>query len=141
MRFEETGAARVGVARVWAALVDVTDWARWSRSITSVERLDEGPLRVGSRARVRQPGMPDLVWVVDELREPEVFVWSTRSPGIRTVGSHVLTALPDGGTRIELAVDQSGPLAGLVGLLTGRRTRRYLGYEAAALKAAAEAEG
>lgn len=139
MDFEVVGDARAGVARVWDALVDVTDWPRWSESVTSVERLDDGPLRVGSRARLKQPGMPVLVWEVTELRAPEIFTWETRSPGVRTVGRHVLRANPDGTTRIELAIEQRGPLAGLIGLLSGRRTRRFIGYEAAALKAAGEA--
>jgi hypothetical protein len=108
--------------------------------MNSVERLDDGPLRVGSRARLRQPGMPALVWQVSELREHEEFTWETASPGVRTVARHAIGANPDGTTRIALSVEQTGPLAGLVGLLTGRRTRRYLGYEAAALKAAAESD-
>lgn len=119
-------------------LVDVENWPRWTASVRSVERLDEGPLRVGSRARVKQPGMPPLVWEVGELREHEAFDWSCRTPGIRTVGRHRLGGNADGTTRIELAIEQSGPLAGLVGALTGSRTRRYIELEAAGLKAAGE---
>ena len=44
----------------------------------------------------------------------------------------------EGGTRITLVLDQHGPLAGLIRLLTQRKTRRYLHLEANGLKAAAE---
>ena len=107
--------------------------------MTSVERLDDGPLHVGSRARVKQPGMMPLIWEVTELRDQEVFTWATRSPGVRTVGVHRLDPNPDGTTRITLEIQQTGPLAWLIGLLIGARNRRYLGMEAAGLKAASEA--
>jgi hypothetical protein len=82
--------------------------------------------------------MPVLVWRVTEVRDGESFVWETRTPGVRTVGFHRLDADPDGGTRIIIGVDHAGPLAWLVGALSGRRTRRYLKLEAAGLKAASE---
>jgi len=126
------------LARTWDALTNVTTWPRWTKSMTSVDRLDEGALRVGSRARIKQPGMPPMTWEVDELRDHEVFTWTAASPGVRTTGVHRLSTNPDGTTEITLEVEQHGPLAGIVNLLTGSRTRRYLHLEAAGLKAAAE---
>lgn len=123
---------------VWAALVDVGTWPRWTASMTTVERLDDGPLRLGSRARIKQPGFPPLVWEVGDLREDSEFTWTTRSPGVRTVGRHVLTPTPDGGTRITLEVEQTGVLGAIVGALTKAKTRRFLEMEAAGLRAAAE---
>jgi uncharacterized membrane protein len=141
MKLETTIDTSAGLGDTWAALVDVTQWPRWTKSITSVRRLDDGPLRVGSRARVKQPGMPWLVWEVTELRDREAFTWAARSPGVRTAGVHRLRANPDGSTRITLELDQTGPLAGLVGALMGARSRRFLGMEAAGLKAASQAAG
>lgn len=85
--------------------------------------------------------MPPLVWQVEDLRAPHAFTWSTHSPGVRTVGHHTLTANPDGTTHITLALAQTGPLASLVGVLTARRTRRFIEYEAAGLRAATESVG
>jgi uncharacterized membrane protein len=123
----------------WSALVDVTTWPRWTPSIRSVRRLDDGPLRVGSRARIDQPSLPAVVWEVTELRDREAFSWSTRAPGLRSLGRHILSTNADGTTRITLELVQTGLFAGIFGALKGRRTREYLVLEAAGLKAASEA--
>lgn len=123
----------------WDALTDVASWPQWTASMTVVERLDEGPLRAGSRARIKQPVFPWLVWEVSEIRERSEFTWFTTAPGTRTEGRHVLTRNPDGTTRITLVLDQTGPLGVVFGKLTAGKTRRFLALEAAGLKAASEA--
>jgi hypothetical protein len=138
MRYAETVTAGVGPDRAWAALTAVTTWPRWTRSIREVRPLDGDELAPGHRFRIRQPGMPPLVWRVSEVRAGESFTWETRSPGVRTAGFHRLTANPDGTTQITVGVEQTGPLAGLLDALTGGRTRRFLAWEAAGLKAASE---
>ncbi|HEY1488388.1 MAG TPA: SRPBCC family protein [Micromonosporaceae bacterium] len=125
--------------RAWAALLDVTTWPRWTASMRSVERLDDGPLRVGSRAKIKQPGMLPLVWEVTELRDRESFVWAAKSPGVRSVGVHRIAPNPDGSTRMTLEIQLDGPLAGIVGAMVGARNRRFMALEAAGLKAASEA--
>jgi uncharacterized membrane protein len=130
--------AQADLASAWAAITDVAAWPRWTKSMTSVERLDDGPLRPGSRARVKQPGMQPLIWVVTEFTEQAVFSWTTTSPGVRTVGRHLIARNDDGSTRITLELRQSGPLAGLVKALFGRRNERYLDLEVNGLKAASE---
>ncbi|MGC4854783.1 hypothetical protein ACLQ24_15670 [Micromonospora sp. DT4] len=42
--------------------------------------------------------------------------------------------LPGGRTRVEAAVDQAGPLAGLIGLLYGGLLSRYVRLEADGLR-------
>ena len=141
MRFEQTISTAVDPTRAWTALAEVTAFPAWTRSMTSVEPLDGADLRVGRRYRIRQPGMLALVWRVSQVREGESFVWESRVAGVRTVASHELSADPAGGARITLSIDQSGALAGLIGALTGGRTRRYLRMEADGLKAASESPG
>lgn len=125
---------------VWRALTDVTDWPRWSASYDSVQRLDDGPLAVGSRARVKQPRLAPATYEVTELDEGHVFTWTSKAPGVHTIARHRLVPAPDG-TRVELAAELSGWLAGAVSAVLGRRIQRYVELEAAAITAAAEAAG
>jgi uncharacterized membrane protein len=141
MALETTVDTSADLTDAWAVLSDVATWPRWTKSMTSVQPLEDGALRVGSRVRIKQPGMPVMVWQVSDLRENEAFSWESAVPGMRTVGHHWLARNPDGTTRIRLSVEQRGPLAGLVGALTNGRTRRFIAMEAAGLKAASEARG
>jgi hypothetical protein len=79
--------------------------------VTSVERLDQGPLRVGSRARIKQPRLPTAVWEVTEVVTGRSFTWIARGPGIITTASHVVTP-PEaaGSTRVTASLQQMGPL-------------------------------
>ena len=56
-------------ARVWAILTDVERLAPADPQVDTVERLEPGPLVVGSRTRLRQPRLPEAVWTVTELDE------------------------------------------------------------------------
>lgn len=131
-------------AAVWAAWIDVPTWPIWSTSVTSAERLDDGPFAVGSRSHLVQPGLRPAVWTVTDLTEPATgrdgsFVWESSAPGIRTTASHVVTSTGPASCRVALRVEQDGPLAGLVGRMFGARTRRYVGIEAAGIRTVSEA--
>ena len=63
--------------------------------MTSVERLDDGPLAVGSRARVA-PGQRARVWTVTRLEPGRLFAWEARALGVRMNGSHHLEATAAG---------------------------------------------
>jgi hypothetical protein len=141
MEYEESVTTGADPAHAWAAVVGVTTWPRWTPSMTNVRPLDGDEVREGRRFRISQPGLPDLVWRVTEVRDGESFTWEARSPGVVTVGYHRVDPGSGGETMITIGVRQTGPLAGVVRLLTGARTKRYLGLEAAGLKAAAEAAG
>jgi uncharacterized protein YndB with AHSA1/START domain len=125
-------------AALWALLVDVESWPTWTKSVTSARRIDEGPLRRGSRVRIKQPRMPGMTWQVTELTEGAEFTWAAYSIGVRTTAVHRLVPQADG-TRIELEVHHSGTLGGLISRLTAARTRRYVSMEGTGLKTAAEA--
>lgn len=132
-RFSTTVDIAAAPERVWAVIADVERWPEWTPSVTRVERLDGGPLAVGSRVRIRQPKLLPVVWQVTELREGQGFIWVTRSPGVRVVARHSVEPAP-GGARATLSVQFSGLLARIVARLTRGLNQRYLALEAEGLR-------
>ncbi len=131
--------ADVAPERVWEVMTDVERWPEWTGTVTSVTRLDEGPLRLDSRARIVQPKLPAAEYVVVEISPGRSFTWVATSPGVRTTARHAVEALPDGRSRIRLGVEQAGPLGLVIGRLFFKGlTDRYLATEAAGLKARCE---
>ena len=126
------------VDRVWDVLRDVERWPEWASTVVSVRRLDDGPLAVGSRARVAQPRIPPTEYVVTELEPSRSFTWVATSPGVRTTARHLLEALDTGGTRVTLAVEQAGPVGTVMGRFYRGLTDRYLAAEAEGIKARSE---
>ena len=136
MHYRVSGQIAAPVQQVWSVLADVERTPEWSASMTSVQRLDDGPLGVGSRVRIEQPRLPAAVWQVTELTPERSFTWATSRAGVTTSASHLLEPT-DNGTRATLVVDQAGPLAAVAGLLLGKLTRRYVDTELAGLTAEA----
>ena len=124
-------------ARVWSVLSDIERWHEWTTTVRSIRRLDGGPLRVGSRARIRQPRLPRADWTITSLDEGRGFTWITRSPGVMVVADH-LVAPVGGGAHAILSIRFAGVLAPLVAWMTEGLNRRYLGIEAAGLKRRSE---
>lgn len=124
--------------RVWEVLFDVEHWPERIPTVDSVERLDDGPLAVGSRTRLRQPRLPTAVWTVTELTDGTSFTWGSRSPGVTIDASHLVEPDPDG-SRLTLSVTVSGPLSAVGWLMTRSLTRQYVETEADSIKRAAEA--
>ncbi len=119
--------------QIWPVLIDVERWHEWTPSITSIERLETGPLMLGSTARIRQPRLLAMIWHVTEIQQRRGFVWETRNWGAHTVGEHWITPQP-GGTQLVLRVRQSGLLVPLFGWWVADLTRRYMDMEAEGLK-------
>ena len=126
--------------RVWTVMSDVERWPEWTASVTSVERLDEGPLRIGSRAQVRQPKLPPGRFEVTALEDRRGFDWETRSPGLRGIGRHWIEPTSSG-CRVSLGVEFRGLLSPVIGRLYGGLTQRYIEMEAAGLKRRSEEGG
>ena len=123
--------------RVWRLLVDVEGWPSRIPTVDLVERLDAGPLAVGSRTRLRLPRLPEGVWTVTELDEGRSFTWESASPGVKVVAGHVVEPHA-GGSRLTLAITVSGPMAPVGWLMTRSLSKRYVETEAASIKAAAQ---
>jgi uncharacterized membrane protein len=121
---------------VWSVFTDVERWPTWASSVTSVELID-GPMRLGAKARIRQPRLPTLVWEVTKWSPGHSWTWTATSPGARTEASHVLTRSGEG-TVAEQSIISSGPLGRVAAFVWRSLTRRYLAIEAAGLKQQSE---
>ena len=106
--------------------------------MSSVQRLDKGPLAVGSSAQVRQPKLRPAVWRVTEFEDNRNFTWTTRAPGLRMKAGHLVE--PRGsGSRVALSFEMSGLIAPLVSRLYGALIEQYVATESQGLKKRSEA--
>jgi hypothetical protein len=123
--------------RVWQVMSDVDRWHEWTASITSVKRLGDRPLAVGTRVLIRQPKFPPALWRVADIKPGASFTWVSVGPGFRATGRHALEPTPTG-SRATLSIEFDGMFAGLFGRITGAITERYIAFEAKGLKARSE---
>ena len=139
MRWESRIEIDAPAQRVWQLTEDVESWPTMTPTITSVKRLDAGPLRIGSQARIKQPAQSLAVWTVTELEPGRRFSWRTRRMGLTMVGSHTISG-EGGACRNTLTLDVEGRGSRLFGLLFGALMRRTLDTENAGFKQQAELE-
>jgi hypothetical protein len=138
MRLENETVIAAPVEVVWRLTEDIESWPAITPTVTGLERLDDGALRVGSAARIEQPGLPPKVWTVTRLEQNALFEWETRIYGVRFTGRHQLAATDDG-CRNTLVLDLTGRGAGVLGTLARKKLRKSLAAENAAFKIRAEA--
>jgi uncharacterized membrane protein len=124
-------------ADVWHLATDVAAWPTFMPTVTSVERLDDGPLRLGAQARIKQPGQRAAVWTVTRYQPGEEFSWESARRGVTMTGTHRVVA-EGTGCRNVLTLTMTGPLAPVVGRLLGPLMARVLRTENASFKARAE---
>ena len=137
MRFERSVEIAVPAEQVYAVYADVERWPEWTASVDSVERLDEGPLRVGSSAKVKQPRLPGQVWTVTDVEDGRSFTWETRGIGITSTGTHVVEPTASG-CRATAILEMTGWMAPVAGRAARALIEGYLELEAAGLKARCE---
>jgi uncharacterized protein YndB with AHSA1/START domain len=119
---------------VWEVLYDVARWPEWTPTIDRVERLDDGPFGVGSRAKVRQPKLPQALWEVTEVVDGRSFTWEAKGPGMKTIARHEVVRDGDG-SAVTLSIEQTGPMGAVAALLWRTLTQRYIELEAESLDA------
>lgn len=127
-------------ARVWEVMSDGERWADWTPSVTSVEIYDK-PLRVGSRALIRQPRIPPGKFKVTELTPGRSFTWATGIPGIIYAHARHSIEPTNAGSRVKLSLRFDGLLGGFMGRQQAPIINEYLVMEAAGLKRFSEDGG
>ena len=80
--------------RVWSVMLDVERWPEWNTAVTRVQRMDIGPLTLGSRTRIWQPKLMPAVWQVTSLdQNRRIFAWTTHTLGMKIIGRHQVEAV------------------------------------------------
>ena len=78
------------------------------------------------------------MWEITDFVPGHEFTWRASTLGVQCVGIHRIEPVSDRAVKVVLRLEQTGILAPVVGFLTARLTRRYIGYEAQGLKARSE---
>ena len=130
MRYEETTVIDAPIELIWRLTTRIGDWPTFLPTVRRLERLDAGELKVGSSARLKQPGQLSAVWTVTCLEPTREFTWETSRAGLRLTGRHLLETA-GAGTRMTLVLETAGPAAGVASALFGGMMRSSLRQEAA----------
>ncbi|HEX8850532.1 MAG TPA: SRPBCC family protein [Gemmatimonadaceae bacterium] len=123
--------------RVWQVMRDVERWKEWTSTVTSV-RLFGKPLRVGSRALIKQPKFPPAMWRVTHLDEGREFTWVSGIPGVMHVTARHAVEPGPRGSRATLSLRFRGGLGPWFGGKTARINQEYIETEARGLRARSE---
>lgn len=95
---------------LWAVTLDLNRWDEWNPNIETITRMDDGEVKVGSRALLKSKGMPKSIWTVIHLVDQEYFGWTSKSIGIHFKAGHRIEALQHGVASV-LRVEMAGLVA------------------------------
>ena len=118
---------------LWERVRNVEEWPQRTASITSARFVDQGPLVLGSRIVINQPGAPEATWTVTEFVEGNSFTYEMRRSGLVTTALHVVEAELPTGSSLTLIFSMQGRLAKVWGFVMGRKIRKFLELEATGL--------
>ena len=115
-------------ADVFGYLSDFSTTQEWDPGVAEAERLDEGPIVVGSRVRVVANFMgrkTPLVYEVTAIDPPNSITLRGENATVVSLDTMTFTETPTGGTRVtyDAALTLKGPLRlfdPLLGLAFGR---------------------
>ncbi|MFO1193248.1 MAG: SRPBCC family protein [Rhodoferax sp.] len=125
-------------ARIWDVLSDLPRWPERMASVDNLQRQDDAALGVGSRVRIKQPGLPAALWTITAWKPGKSFTWQSRSIGLSATARHRIVDAQSA-CQLELRLQLEGWLAPVISVLVGRTVRRHLAIEGAAVKQASEA--
>ncbi len=138
MRFEKLIDIEAPQQRVWDVLSDLEAWPQRIETVDSVELLTPAPITTGSRARLKQPKLPEGIWDITAWDAPSYFEWTQKTGGTTSVAGHRVEAMGDGRARLTLTLEMRGLLIPIMMLFYRDLTNRYMNLEAEGMKRTAE---
>ena len=137
MRHETSISVNATPGRAWDVMKDVERWPEWTPSMSKVELLQPGEVRVGSKVKITQPKFPSAVWTVTKVEPDRYLEWRSTSPILTSTGEHRIE--PEGtGCRLTLGIEQTGLLVPVLKLFYKKTILEYLDMEAKGFKVRAE---
>jgi hypothetical protein len=127
--FEGSSRSTATPEQAWAGW---TDPSRWLGGPIASAKL-HGSFEIGGKITTRVKGYPPFTFTITRIEEPRLWVGVGKTPGLTTTIDHVIEPV-DGGVLLTERAHLSGPLAGLVARLLGRRMEST--YEATTAHAA-----
>jgi len=94
----------------FARWIDHQTWSSWSPD-TEWVTLD-GPVALGTTGTLKPTGAPKTRFTISALEADREYTDTSRLLGARLVFQHLATETPEG-TRLDVRVEITGPLAGL----------------------------
>ncbi|RZS89568.1 uncharacterized protein YndB with AHSA1/START domain [Motilibacter rhizosphaerae] len=107
--YEHSLDAACSADAVWALYADPESWTEWDGGVDRQEF--DGPLATGTTGRFTPSGADPLPFTIEHAEPGRGFTDVFELPGATLRGTHTLTPLPEGGTRITHRVELSGPAA------------------------------
>lgn len=116
--------------QLWELVSDVQRWHQMLPTVDEIVRVDRGgPIGIGSRFEMKQPGLPRAVWEITAWQSGKAFTWESSTPGVCTTATHKV-GREDGHSYLDLALEWSGALGGVVDMIFGKKVRRMVEQEA-----------
>ena len=125
---------------VFAYLTDISRFVEWQEQVVSARRLDDGPMRVGSKATMtRRMGKREQTFTTEltEWNPPRSYAFRGIDGPVRPIGKGRLEPLDDGrSTRFTFEIDFEGHGIGklLVPLVVKRQAKTEIVKSHEALK-------
>ncbi len=125
---------------VFTYLTDLEHFTEWQEQVVSARRLDDGAMRVGSKASLtRRMGKREQTFTTEltDWDPPRSYAFRGIDGPVRPIGKGTLEPMADGaGTRFTFSIDFEGHGIGklLVPLLVRRQARSEILKSHAALK-------
>ncbi len=104
-RVERSARIPAPPAELFAYLADLGNVAEWQTGVVAAERLDDGPMRAGSSARVVREMMGqrlEVVLSVKEFAPPDRLLIGSEASGVKVDATLDLAAAPDDPSATDL---------------------------------------
>lgn len=132
-KFTERIEIRARPAAIWDVMQKVESWKEWTTTITSIEKLDEGGVSIGTKLLIVQPNLPNSVWTVTDWIQQKRFIMKKGNAFLKVVAGHDIIKMKDY-TMVELSIEFSGLFSRWVAKKYGAMMEHYLACEANGLK-------